>query len=306
MTLTDKVREMTRRARRGSSLDPSVQADLDWRRHGIDLPDGLEITWLGTAAFKLSCGETTLVIDPYVSRRSLGSALRQRPMIPDRERVDRLIGSADAVLVGHTHFDHAVDVPHLAARGATIYGSSSAERLLGLHGRENRAVVVEPHRPYEIGPFTVTFVPSRHSKLLLGQWVPADGELTCEHLDDLAMGAYRCGQVWGIHIALGDWSLYHQGSADVIEDEVRHSDIDVFLCGIAGRCYAPGYTERILRLLSPKLVVPHHHDDFFRPVEDPMDFSLNVHLASFCEDVETAAPDLPVRTMQPLEPVSSS
>jgi hypothetical protein len=50
-----------------------------------------------------------------------------------------------------------------------------------LHGLGERAVEVEPNRRYELGPFTVTFVPSLHSKLLLGFAVPFDGELTCEH-----------------------------------------------------------------------------------------------------------------------------
>ena len=48
-----------------------------------------------------------------------------------------------------------------------------------LHGLGEHAVEVEANRRYELGPFTVTFVPSLHSKLLLGFAVPFDGELTC-------------------------------------------------------------------------------------------------------------------------------
>ena len=69
------------------------------------------------------------------------------------------------LLLGHTHFDHALDAPAIARRdGCNVYGSGSVARLLGVHGLGNQAVVVEPYRTYEIGPFTVTFVPSRHSK----------------------------------------------------------------------------------------------------------------------------------------------
>lgn len=35
-----------------------------------------------------------------------------------------------------------------------------------LHGLGEPAVEVVPHQPYELGPFVVIFVPSRHSKLL--------------------------------------------------------------------------------------------------------------------------------------------
>ena len=71
---------------------------------------------------------------------------------------------------------------------------------MGLHGLAERAVEVEPYRTYELGPFEVSFTPSVHSRLLLGLAVPYDGELTCEHLDSLSPGAYRCGQVWGISV----------------------------------------------------------------------------------------------------------
>jgi L-ascorbate metabolism protein UlaG (beta-lactamase superfamily) len=284
--------------------DPSVQSDLDWERHGVDLPAGLELQWLGTAGFRLSYEGTTILIDPYVSRSSLGDTLRTKPLLPDRTVVDRLLPRTDAVLLGHTHFDHAVDSLLLAKRdGAPVYGSDSVRHLLALVGETDKAVVVEPHRRYEIGPFTVSFTPSVHSKLLLGLKVPSEGEVTCDSLDDLGSGQYRCGQVWGIAIEVAGVTLYHQGSANLLDDEIRVRGVDVFLCGIAGRVYTRDFTQRILRRLDPKLVLVQHHDDFFRPVEGEMGFSFNVNLGGFVEDVERVAPDLPVRTMQPLASV---
>ncbi len=40
--------------------------------------------------------------------------------------------------------------------------------------------------------------------------VPFDGELTCDHLDALSPGAYRCGQIWGIHIEVAGITVYHE------------------------------------------------------------------------------------------------
>ena len=284
--------------------DPSVQTELDWRHHPVDLPAGLELQWLGTAGFRLTMDGTTILIDPYLSRAPMGDVVRRRALHSDPELVDRLIPAADAVLVGHGHFDHAVDVPHLAAtHGCTVYGSTSVQRLLDLHGLGERSVVVEPGRRYEIGPFTVSFTPSVHSKLLFGLKVPSDGELTCDSLDHLGAGEYRCGQVWGITIEVGGATLYHQGSADLLDDEVTTRGVDVLLCGIAGRLYSERFTERILRALDPALVLAHHHDDFFRPVSDPMRFSFNVNLGGFVEEVSRVAPGLPVRVLEPLASV---
>jgi L-ascorbate metabolism protein UlaG (beta-lactamase superfamily) len=84
----------------------------------------------------------------------------------------------------YTHFDHAIDVPELARSHDTMaYGSDSLMRLMGLYGLGDRAVEIQPHHPYQLGPFTVRFIPSLHSKLLLGYKVPIDGALTCDHLD---------------------------------------------------------------------------------------------------------------------------
>lgn len=281
--------------------DPSVQQDLDWGRHPVPLPVGLELQWLGTAGFRLTYQGTTLLVDPYVSRSSLATTLRTTPLVSDGDLVDRLLPAADAVLVGHTHFDHTVDVPHLArVHGCPVYGSASLRSLLGLHGVADQAVVVEPRRRYEIGPFAVSFTPSVHSKLLLGLAVPSDGELTCDCLDDLGAGAYRCGQVWGILIEVGGARLYHQGSANLLDEEITERGVDVFLCGIAGRLYTRDFTRRILQALDPGLVVAHHHDDFFRPVEAPMGYSFNVNLGGFVDEVAAVDPHLPVRVLQPL------
>lgn len=288
----------------GHRDDPNVQHDLNWNRHGVDLPAGLVIQWLGTAGFRLTYQDSTLLIDPFVSRAPLRNVLRARPFQVQQTLVDRLIPTADAILVGHTHFDHAVDVPHLAvAHDAPVFGSPSMAHLLELHGRLDLAREVIPHAPYEIGPFTVRFRPSRHSKLLAGLAVPSGGELTCDALDHLGAGQYRCGQVWGISIEVAGITLYHQGSANLIEDEIRDRSVDIFLCGIAGRAFTRHFSRRAIRAIDPSLVVAHHHDDFFLPVEADMGFSLNVNLGGFVEDVARVAPDVPVRTLDPLQAV---
>jgi hypothetical protein len=207
--------------RRAARLAPEHEAAtaLGWgAAPPLALP-GLEIEWLGTAGFRLTAGGTTVLIDPYVSRPGVRDVALARPLRASTALIDRHVPRADAVLVGHTHFDHALDVPTIARRdGSTVYGSRSLHHLMGLHGLAAAAVQVEPHRPYEIGPFTVAFVPSRHSRLLAGVAVPSGGELTCDHLDHLNGRAYNCGQVWGITIDVAGLTLYHQGSADLLDD----------------------------------------------------------------------------------------
>jgi L-ascorbate metabolism protein UlaG (beta-lactamase superfamily) len=154
-----------------------------------------------------------------------------------------------------------------------------------LHGLGDLAVEVVAHQPYELGPFVVRFVPSRHSKLLFGLKVPMDGELTCDHLHGLAPGAYKCGAVWGIRVEVADISFYHQGSANLDDTELSSDPVDVFLAGVAGRSVTPRYWERILPRLDPRIVVPTHYDNFFSPLGAPQDFVRNVHLADVSSEV---------------------
>jgi L-ascorbate metabolism protein UlaG (beta-lactamase superfamily) len=174
---------------------------------------------------------------------------------------------------------------------------------MALHGLQQQAVEVELRRRYEIGPFEVTFIESKHSKLMLGLAVPSGGELTCDHLDGLHAGRYRCGQVYGIHIAVAGVSFYHQGSANLIEESIEHRGVDYFLAGIAGRGFTPDYTARILRALQPRYVVPQHYDDFFRPLQAPMGFSFNVNFGGFLDEVRRVSSDFSIHTLQPLQVV---
>ena len=276
----------------------------------LGLAPGLELEWLGVAGYRLTYEGQSIYIDPYISRVALSSVLRRGAALADpalHERFVRPPGPVLGVPVGHTHFDRAIDVPEIARRhDCRAYGSSSLAKLMRLHGLGERAVEVQADARYELGPFTVTFVPSLHSKLLLGYGVPFDGELTCEHLDGLSPSAYRCGQVWGIHIEVAGTTFYHQGSANLIDEALGRREVDVFLAGIAGRSFTRGYWQRILPRLSPRTVVASHFDDFFRPIDAAMGFSLNVNLAALPEEVAAVSADFAVATLPPLQAVGTA
>jgi L-ascorbate metabolism protein UlaG (beta-lactamase superfamily) len=286
---------------KGAQEQADRRARTELEARPLDLPPGLELEWLGVSGYRLTHEGQTLLIDPYLSRVPLSAVLRRQPAIPDPALIDRYlakVGNVVGVLVGHTHFDHAVDAPAVAARfGCSVYGSSSLATLMRAHGLAERAVEVVPHKPYELGPFTVTFTPSLHSKLVLGLAVPFDGELTCEHLDALSPGAYRCGQVYGIHIDVAGATFYHQGSANLIDDEIRpeHRGVDFFLAGVAGRGFTQRYWDRILRRLEPRTIVPAHYDDFFLPLDAPEPgFTTNVNLAQVPDEVHAVSGDFDV------------
>jgi L-ascorbate metabolism protein UlaG (beta-lactamase superfamily) len=292
-------------ARKGPQERDDAQALAELEHRPIRLPPGLELRWLGVSGYSMTFEGHTLLIDPYVSRVPLSALIARRPALPDAALIERYIGTPEkcvGVLIGHTHFDHAVDAPAIARRlGCNVYGSASLSRLMRLHGCPERAVQVTPYRRYELGPFTVSFTPSAHSKLVLGLAVPFDGELTCDHLDALSPSAYRCGDIYGIEIEVAGVTFYHQGSANLVDDALRATGVDVFLAGVAGRGFTRDYWGRVLTRLQPKTIVPTHYDDFFRPLGATMSFTTNVNLARVPDEVRAVSADFDVAALPLLE-----
>jgi L-ascorbate metabolism protein UlaG (beta-lactamase superfamily) len=293
------------RPRARAAADRRVVDELAWPAASGDLPAGLALEWLGTAGFRLAYQGHQILIDPYFTRLPLADVILRRPVAPARDRIDRYLrGPVDAVLVGHTHFDHAVDVPAIAAaHRCPVYGSRSLVNLMAMSGLAGQAIEVAPRQPYSIGPFTVTFVPSVHSRLVLGLAVPFDGDIAGGEPRDLAPSGYRAGQVFALRIEVGGVTFYHQGSADLIEAEIDRPGVDFFLCCISGRGFSPGYLGRILPRLAPRVLVPHHYDDFFRPLDAPFAFSPNIDLAGFVAEARAVAPAVELRALRPLAPV---
>jgi L-ascorbate metabolism protein UlaG (beta-lactamase superfamily) len=289
------------RATRRSSERADGQALAELEARPASLPAGLELEWLGVSGYRLTFEGQTLFIDPYLSRIPFRDLVLRRPATPDPGSLQRFLrapGTTVGVLVGHTHFDHAVDAPAIARRfDCDAYGSNSLVNLMALHGLAGRAVAVEPYRSYELGPFEVSFTPSTHSKLLLGLAVPYDGELSCEHLDSLSPGAYRCGQVWGISIAVAGVRFYHQGSANLIDEAVRERGVDFFLAGVAGRSFTDRYWERILNRLQPQVVIPTHYDNFFRPLGARLEFVANVQLAELPDEIAAVSREIEIAAL---------
>ncbi len=291
-------------ARRES--DASAVAEHNFHRFDLDLPEGLELQWLGTAGFRIGYQGYTILIDPYFSRPRMRSVFSRQRLPASFDPLTPELPTLDAILVGHTHFDHALDVPSLARRSACrVYGSNSLARLMALHGLPELAVEVELGRVYEAGPFEITFVASQHSKLLLGMKVPMAGEICCESLAQLSGSAYRCGQVYGIHLRVAGRSFYHQGSANLVDDAIIHRGVDYFLCGISGRGFTERYMPRILERLQPRVIVPTHYDNFFAPFGRPLEFLTNVDVAGFVDEVRAVSREFEVRSLDLLQVIGS-
>jgi L-ascorbate metabolism protein UlaG (beta-lactamase superfamily) len=251
--------------------------DFAWRPEALGrttATGSVRIQWLGTAGFAIEHAGHTLLIDPYVTRASITRCL-VAPLQPDRDAIRRCVPRADAIVVGHTHFDHVLDVPRIALMtGAHVYGSRSAAALCRAQGVAEARVECIEHDAggapveREVGPFALRFIPSAHSPLLLGR-VPFPGEIAdCSDVP-LRTEEYRCGAVFGVEIRVAGRTLYHLGSAELIDANVRMKNVDLLLMCVAGWTASHDFPERVGHVLAPGAVLFSHWDDFTRSIEKP-------------------------------------
>lgn len=233
--------------------------------------DPVRVTWLGTAGFAIEHAGHVVLVDPYVTRASLGRCLAGG-LRSDLALVARHFPRADAIVAGHTHFDHALDIPAIArATGAMVYGSRSCERLCRAAGvAADRVVDVEARlagEPFraEVGPFELRFVPSAHSALALGR-VPFPGDIAdCAELP-LGVTGYRCGAVFSVDLRVAGRRVYHLGSADLV-DAATARGVDLLLCCVAGWTSTARFPSRVMRAFAPGAVLLSHWDNFFSPLD---------------------------------------
>src|SRR5262249_42214915 len=100
---------------------------LYWNRDALcaDSAARVRVRWLGTAGFAIEHDGWTVLLDPYLTRAPLSRCIFRR-LEPDEAAAAKHTPRADAIVLGHTHFDHALDAPLIARRtGASVYGSKS-------------------------------------------------------------------------------------------------------------------------------------------------------------------------------------
>jgi L-ascorbate metabolism protein UlaG (beta-lactamase superfamily) len=281
----------------------SVAIDAGWLHHEAR-PEGAAqaLQWLGTAGFRVvqrdaQGAEHHLWLDPHLSRHSPLELLRG-PIAPKIERICADVDRADAVAVGHAHFDHAVDAPEIAKRfGARLYGSSSvAEIALGYGVEAGLVHRLEPGVTVHDGPCALTAFRSQHSRFAFGR-VPADGHVRAPLRWPARASAFRVGDVFGLHVGGGPASIFHVGSADLIDAELEGVQADVVLACTMGRHATPRFTERLIAALRPKLIVPCHWDQFWRPMEAPVRQIPSNDLGGFLQEVRACDPRVELRVL---------
>ena len=262
-------------------------------RSAIKPLPGLRIRWLGTFGYEISDAQTTILIDPFISRPKLTELLK--PIVIDTSAVQRyLLSTIDldklaAILVTHSHYDHLQDVPYILAQypDATnrplVVGDPNTSRIIngyqdnsgidwvdrkgGLDDSHINVLDLDKNDPMiEIGTFgrfSVTAFKGQHPRYDYIPWRGPKGSI-------MDKPPYNCWdyklynkQSIGYLVETNGLRIYFSDSPLVINPELI-GQVDILIQTITTR--AKNNIGSCLSELKPEYYIPAHYDNFFKPL----------------------------------------
>jgi L-ascorbate metabolism protein UlaG (beta-lactamase superfamily) len=273
----------------------------------------VKLTYLGTAGWEITDGKLVVLLDPYYTRlRNSNSAAHNdsRPLYGEDDFIDsdhkvidqHVPGQVNYILVSHTHWDHALDVPYIAAKtGAQIIGSESTANLAIISGiKEDKIIPVRGGEDYDFKTFSVRVIPSLHTPLnnrhLLDMRVlPRDAKMPLRRSD------YVEGGTFSFLVRIGGHQILTMSSFNYIEREFDGLRPDILLMTPGGDGPIYRYVDRLMQALGePRIVLFTHWDKFGLPYGDPQDEGIKA-LTSYGEKLKKVYPKSTFRVLKHFE-----
>lgn len=271
----------------------------------------LSIEWWGTAAFRIQYGNFSALLDPYFTRNPYS-----RPSIhaPWED-----LSQAKYIFVSHGHFDHISDIPKLRKLNpsSNIFAPKTSietirrellKNKLPAHdlfeanpsGLEAQTFSFSDHPGVQVQTFKSGHVhfdlPLIATSLWKAAFSPARQYLTTQLLTE-----YPCGETLAHLFSFDLCKVLFLGSAGPSVEMLDHWSAqkpDVVLVPLQGNSRICEIGADITLHLRPKMVIPHHHDNFYPPV------SKTVDIKSFKKAISKLLPQTRILELRPGEKIN--
>ena len=299
---------------------------------GIACPESdeiVEVTYLGVSGLIVSHRGHVLMTAPFFSNPRLGLVrpratrfFRSSPRIaPDTSAIEKLLpraaDRASAILVGHGHYDHLLDVPYIARRRATsalVYGSATVRhmlmgdqvlrannggRLILIHAADAGTIdrqgvwIYTTDSAFRFMPLVAGHAPMLH--LFGGSYNFASGTVSTD-MASLPRTApdWKLGEPYAFLI-----DVLEPGNSDPVfriffQDApsppplgfpplalIQERGVDLAVICAATSSNVPHTPDSLLTVLRPRQVLVTHWESFFRSQTLPPEVSRGLHLDSF-------------------------
>ncbi len=268
---------------------PAGSNDIDqYRKHYLKSSDEepkdgtVKVTFLGTTTLLFDDGETQIMIDGFFTRPSLlkvAGKMETDTKIVDavlkKVKVDRL----KALFVAHSHYDHAFDAATVAKKTqAKLYGSASTLNI-GRGGdlKDEQMELYDPGKELKIGQFTVTVFKGKHSPPIKGINDDLGQTIDKPLKQPASVRDYKEGGAFDFLIQRGDRAILVMPSSNYVEGALDKVRADVLFLGTGSlgkqtHEFQDAYYDNTVKKVKPQLVVPIHWDNFFKPLDDHLEF----------------------------------
>jgi L-ascorbate metabolism protein UlaG (beta-lactamase superfamily) len=274
--------------------------------------DAVDVTFLGTGGFLVEHGRDALLVGPFFTNPTLGELATQdiySDAAPIHAFLPAAAARARAIVVGHAHYDHLMDVPYIAvkvASQATLYANDAAGKVLAPFAPElspDRIVSVEtpppgacapgvtpcridvPATPFRLWPLRSEHAPQFKGHGLLADLIRPVTLWRGEPLKPLSSPPSRAGQwpagttfAYLIDVVDGNrtFRIYYQDSAARApighppRPLLQDKAVDLALVSMGGYITVADHPQALLRALDPPFVIAAHWEDFFTPRTIPV------------------------------------
>lgn len=282
--------------------------------------DEVEAQFLGVAGFLFRHSGVSIMTAPMFSNPSLWKVIPFTILRTDRDAVARWIPpSADvqAILVGHAHYDHLMDVPWIMnrhARNAVAYGSRTMTHIVAAEVPRKRLKAVNLLAARGATPGVWLYNPGRTAR-----WMPLQSR-HAPHFRGLTLlgGTYEqdlerlprtfAGYVEGQTLAwlidfIGEtgkvrFRIYYQDSAagppdGIIPDlpELDRRPVDLAVIGVASFAQLPDHPQGIIGHVAARHYVFSHWENFMRGLDKSPEPVPGTDLREFLRRAEAALPE---------------
>lgn len=243
----------------------------------------LKVSYFGVSTLLFDDGKDQILIDGFLSRPSLTQVIFNK-INSDPSLIHQYIQQYDlkrtqAIFVTHSHYDHALDVPHLAQSlsHAKIVGSKSTLNIArGGDIPETQLIQVRPFHSMTFGQFEVIAIPSKHTPPTavnddLGE------EIKKPLILPARFSAFKEGGSFDYLINYQGYKILVKASTGAVAEQFKNLKIDALFLGIAQLSkqsaeFQTRYLHETLGTLKPTVVIPIHWDNFFSPAHQPLEF----------------------------------
>lgn len=242
-------------------------------------PNTVRVTFMGVACLLFNDGENSILVDGFFTRPTRGSVILGK-VSPDSALIHQALARAgvrhlDAVVVTHSHYDHAMDCAEIAKQtGAVVLGSESTANIVrGAGLPEERARLMKHSSSADFGRFHVTYLRSEHAPS--AAMTIAGGNIRKPLHVPARAYHYQEGGTYSILIDHGDEHFLVQSSAGFVPGALhgRKADIVFLGVGLLGKQtdhYREQFWTEVVQSVGAKRLIPIHWDDFMRPLDEPL------------------------------------